>query len=298
MIGLFRGLSAFPITPASAEGRADIAVLHRLLDRLITANVDSVGLLGSTGSYAYLTLDERKRVAEAAVQQTRGHVPLIIGVGALRTDHTQALARHATSIGADGLLLAPVSYTPLTEDEVFQHFTAVAEISHLPICIYNNPSTTHFTFSVSLLRRLATIPAVRAVKMPLPADEDVRAAITQLRAELPDDFVIGYSGDWGCGQALLDGADSWFSVVAGLLPEPALRLTRAAMAGDTAETARWQAAFAPLWALFRQHGSLRVVHAAAGLTGLGDSLPPRPILPMPQSDLPQLSAILAALEST
>lgn len=297
MTGLFRGLSAFPITPASSDGRADIAALNHLLDRLAESGVDSLGLLGSTGSYAYLSVDERKRVAEAAAQRIRDRVPLIVGVGALRTDHAQDLARHAADIGADGLLLAPVCYTPLTEDEAFQHFAAVAGTSDLPLCIYNNPSTTHFTFSPALLQRLAALPTVRAVKMPLPADGDFGAEIVRLRGTLPKGFVIGYSGDWGCGQALLDGADSWFSVVAGLLPQPALRLTRAAMAGDAAETAQWQAAFAPLWSLFRQHGSLRVVHAAAGLMGLADSLPPRPILPMPQADLPRLSAALAALEA-
>ena len=40
-----------------------------------------------------------------------------------------------------------MSYTPLTDAEVFQHFRAVARAGGLPLCIYNNPGTTHFTFS-------------------------------------------------------------------------------------------------------------------------------------------------------
>lgn len=57
------------------------------------------------------------------------------------------LARDAQEAGASGLLLAPVSYAPLTDEEVFQHFGAVVEAGRLLMCIYNNPRTTRFTFS-------------------------------------------------------------------------------------------------------------------------------------------------------
>src|SRR3954463_6216345 len=116
--------------------------------------VDSIGLLGSTGTYAYLTRAERRRAVEAAAGCLGGRVPLIVGVGALRTDDAQDLARDAAAAGADGLLLAPVSYTPLTEEEVFQHFVSVAGATSLPLCIYNNPSTTPFTFSNAPVERL------------------------------------------------------------------------------------------------------------------------------------------------
>ena len=54
---------------------------------------------------------------------------------------------------ADALLLAPVSYTPLTQEEAYYHVAAVAGSTSLPLCIYNNPSTTHFTFGEELLVR-------------------------------------------------------------------------------------------------------------------------------------------------
>lgn len=69
--------------------------------------------------------------------------------------------------------------------------------------------------------------------------------------ETTDDFAIGYSGDWGCAEATLAGGDARYSVVAGLLPVPALRLMRAAQAGDAEETRRLDLAFQPLWALSR-----------------------------------------------
>src|SRR5687768_4778966 len=148
---LFRGLSAFPITPADQNGRVNVDELAVLLRRAADAGVASVGLLGSTGSYMYLTRGERRRAIEAAVDCLGNGTPLIASVGALRTDDAEVLARDAQAAGADGLLLAPVSYTPLNDEEVFQHFAAVAAATELPLCIYNNPGTTHFSFSIELL---------------------------------------------------------------------------------------------------------------------------------------------------
>ncbi len=296
-MALFQGLSAFPITPADGEGRVDEDGLCRLLARLGAAGVDSVGLLGSTGGFAYLTRAERRRAVEAAAGCLAGAVPLMVGVGALRTDAAVALARDAAQAGADALLLPPVSYTPLTEEEAFQHYLAVAGASGLPLCIYNNPTTTHFSFSPALLRRLAALPTVAAVKMPLPADGDLQADLRGLRDALPEGFLIGYSADWGCARALLAGADAWYSVVAGILPVPALALTRAAMAGDAAEAGRLDARFEPLWALFRKFGGLRVVYAIAHELGLTEAAPPRPILPLAPADRDRVAAALDALRA-
>jgi 4-hydroxy-tetrahydrodipicolinate synthase len=288
----FAGLSAFPITPADAAGRVDTENLARLVDRLMAAKVDSIGLLGSTGTYAYLAREERRRAVTAAAEALGGAVPLLVGVGALRTDEACALARDAAEAGADGLLLAPVSYTPLTDAEVFEHFRTVAEATDLPLCIYNNPSTTHFTFGTELIARLAEVPGIAAVKMPAPAG-DIAADVAKLRAAVPEGLAIGYSGDWVCAEALLAGADTWYSVVGGLLPEVALRLTRAAQAGDAAEARRLDARLAPLWALFRAHGGLRVMVAGAQLMGLTAHAAPRPILPL---DPEATRAVAEALE--
>jgi 4-hydroxy-tetrahydrodipicolinate synthase len=190
----FRGLVAFPLTPADADGCVNTEALARLLESLAEAGVASIGLLGSTGIYAYLSRDQRRRAIEAATECLQDRVPLMVGIGALRTDQVEDIARDAEAAGADALLMAPVSYTPLTQDEVFEHYHAVTRVSGLPICVYNNPGTTHFTFGMELLERLSRLPTVQAVKMPLPADNDYAAELQHLRART--DFAIGYSGDW------------------------------------------------------------------------------------------------------
>jgi 4-hydroxy-tetrahydrodipicolinate synthase len=274
----FQGLSAFPITPADEHGHVDTEAHRRLLERLCAAGVDSIGLLGSTGIYAYLTREERRRTVAAAVACVAGRTPVIVGVGALRTDQAQELAKDAEAAGADGLLLAPVSYTPLTQVECFEHFRAVAAATRLPICIYNNPGTTHFTFGRDLLERLAGIETIRAVKMPLPADGDFQGEIAELRRRTG--LSIGYSGDWGAAAALLAGADAWYSVVAGMLPRLALSLTRAAQARDAAAVLWIDGKLKPLWETFKTFGSLRAMYVLQDELALGTAKPPRPLLPL------------------
>jgi 4-hydroxy-tetrahydrodipicolinate synthase len=292
---LFHGLSAFPITPADEQGRVNIEDLEVLLRRLAVAGVDSVGLLGSTGSYMYLSRGEKRRAIEAAVNCLAGRVPVIAGIGALRTDEAQALARDAQAAGANGLLLAPISYTPLTEDEVFEHFAAVAGATDLPICVYNNPSTTHFSFSRQLLERLAGLSNIVAVKNPAPPPGEAQHAHRDLQAALPSGFAIGYSGDWQAPEAVLAGGMAWYSVIAGLLPQPALKLRRAAQAGDVAEMRRINGHFEPLWTLFKELSSYRVVYAAARILEFSKADPPRPILPLPIASHRRIVAALEAL---
>lgn len=288
-MSIFTGLSAFPITPMTASGEVITEDLAGLVRRIEAGGADSVGLLGSTGTYMFLTREERRRAVAAAVGATAS-IPVIVGVGAMRTDEACALARDAASEGAAGLLLAPVSYTPLEEAEVFAHFEAVASATTLPLCIYSNPGTTRFTFSPELVARLARVPGIAAIKLPLPAG-DLATDLAAFRAAAPE-LSIGYSGDWGCKAALLAGCDGWFSVAGGLFPEAVSALARAAMAGDRDEADRRDAAFAPLWDLFRTHGSLRIVYAAARMMGLTTAEPPRPLLAINDDLRAKVAALL------
>lgn len=294
-MSLFRGLSAFPITPADEHGRVDTDALGRLVERLCAARVDSIGLLGSTGIYAYLTREERRRAVEAAVESGKGRTPIMASIGALRTGHAQDLAKDAHAAGADALLLAPVSYTPLTQNEVHEHFRSVAGATDLPLCIYNNPGTTHFSFGRDLLERLSKIETVQAVKMPLPANGDFVEELADLRARTS--LSIGYSGDWGMQEAMLAGADAFYSVLAGLLPAPVLSLARAAQAGDAAEAKRIDETLQPLWTTFKAFGSLRVMYVVQERLGLGTARPPRPILPLEGEDRKRVEAAVEGLLS-
>jgi 4-hydroxy-tetrahydrodipicolinate synthase len=293
---MFSGLSAFPLTPLNEAGIDEITFV-RLIERLASAGVDSIGALGSTGSYAYLTRQERLRVAELAVQHA-GDVPVIVGIGALRTRDVLELAQDAQKVGVRGVLLAPMSYQKLSEDEVFGLFDAVTRSLSVPLCVYDNPTTTHFEFSDELHGRIAQLPHVASIKIPgVPADPGAaRSRVERLRALIPAHMTIGVSGDAFAATGLNAGCDAWYSVIGGLFPQIALAITRSAQAGNAQEAERLSQRLAPLWALFLQYGGLRVIATAAELRGLVASSLPLPVKPL-QGDVKQrLHAILDELE--
>lgn len=278
MTELFRGLSAFPLTPLRDDAVDEVAFAG-LVERLAAAGVDSITALGSTGSYAYLDEHERARVARIAVEHAGG-VPVLVGVGALRTSHVLRNVDAAERAGAAGLLLAPMTYQPLTEDDVFELFRAVTAHTELPIVVYDNPGTTRFAFTIDLYARIAELPGIASIKIPgVPSDPAAaRAHVAAIRSAIPAHVTIGVSGDASAADGLLAGCDAWYSVIGGTLPEPALRITRTALGGDEAAARAESGRLAPLWRLFAAHGgSIRVVAAIAEQLGLV----PERSLPLP-----------------
>jgi 4-hydroxy-tetrahydrodipicolinate synthase len=263
---MFTGLSAFPLTPLDDDGRLDEAAFVRLVTRLATAGVQSIGALGSTGSYAYLSRAERARTARLAVEAAQG-VPVMAGIGAVRTEHVLQHADDAQEAGVAAVMLAPVSYQALTEDEVFGLFEDVTAELSVPLCVYDNPGTTHFTFGDELHARVAALPNVRAIKLP---GSGAAERVPVLRELVPASVAVGVSGDQFAAGALDAGADVWFSVLGGLFPQAALAVV--------AEREPASARLEPLWALFRAHGGIRVVATLAAALGLaGERNLPRPL---------------------
>ncbi len=274
---MFTGHSAFPLTPLS-EDSIDGSAFARLIERLADARVDSITALGSTGSYAYLTREQRARVASLAVTHA-GNTPVFVGIGALRTRQVLELAEDGQSAGASAVLLPPVSYQTLTADDVFGLYEDVTRNLSVPLIVYDNPGTTHFTFTDDLYAAITRLPHVASVKIPgVPTDPTAAAArVQQLRGIVPADVTIGISGDSLGAAGLNAGCEVWYSVVGGTLPEPIQAITNAARSGDSATAMELSDQLQPLWDLFARHGSLRVTAAIAEQLGLAS----RSCLPLP-----------------
>lgn len=294
---LFTGLSAFPLTPFSGE-RVDLPAFSRLVERLAAAGVHSIGALGSTGSYMYLSREERKQVASAAVAAA-GDVPVFVGVGTLRTSWTLEATEDAQAAGAQAVLVAVPTYQALRDDEVFGLFEAVSAASSVPVIVYDNPGTTHVTYSEDLYAAITALPQVASVKIP-PADPDPAAAearIDRLRTVCAPGTAIGISGDAQGAAALTGGADLWYTAVGGTLPEPMLTITRAAQAGERDRALALSAGLQPLWDLCARYGgSARVSAAIAEELGLvGPDCLPAPLKPLPAEARAGIRAFLAGI---
>ncbi|NYH52212.1 4-hydroxy-tetrahydrodipicolinate synthase [Nocardiopsis arvandica] len=293
---MFTGLSAFPLTPLN-DDRFDEQAYTGLVTRLVEAGVDSVGALGSTGSYAYLDREERGRVARAAVRSA-GEVPVIVGIGALRTSLVRALAEDAQEAGAAAVMLAPVSYQQLTDEEVFGLYEEVTTDLSVPLVVYDNPGTTHFTFSNGLYARIAELPNVAAIKIPpVPLDPSAaRERVGAIREAVPDHVSIGVSGDSAAATGLNSGCQAWYSVVGGTVPDTVLPLARAALKGDSAAAVAESERLKPLWEMFAAHGSLRVTAAIAEHLGLvAPHCLPRPVLGLSNTDRERVARLAEEL---
>lgn len=273
---MFNGLSAFPITPFKNEA-IDFDAFEKIVDNLVDAKVDSICAMGSTGLYPYLKPDEIFQVAKKTVE-IANDVPVMAGVGALRTEDVLKNVEAAQRAGVSAVLLAPVSYHPLNDQEVFSLYEKVTQELSVPLCVYENPRVTQFTFSDDLYKSITQLPNVGAIKIPgMPfATDEGNARLAQLRAIVPSTVAIGVSGDQFGAAGMQAGCDLWLSVLGGLFPRTVQRL----MSGS--DIASLQQKLTPMWQCFVEHkGGLRVMATAATILGYSESnCLPSPLLPV------------------
>ena len=297
---MFTGLSAFPITPFKNE-EVDYSAFERVINNLTNAKVDSICAMGSTGLYPYLTQNEIFQVAKATVDLA-GTTPVMAGIGALRTKNVLKNAEAAQKAGVSAVLLAPMSYHILSDDEVYSLYeTVTAELS-VPLCIYENPRATNFTFSDELYRRLAQLPKVAAVKIPgMPFVTDQGATrLNTLRELLPKDVAIGVSGDKFGGAGIAQGCDLWLSVLGGLFPNTVKQIIGYAKQGNNAELVALDNALIEMWSLFeRNNGGVRVMATAAHILGYAEAnCLPAPLKTLSGEDRAILVQLLNRLQLT
>ena len=125
---MIKGIVIPVITPFEHDGTADEPMLRKLVDFYVEAGVQGLFMLGSSGQGPAMSMAERKRTAEIAVDQNAGRAPLIVHVGTADTESTVELARHAAEHGVDGIgVIPPYYYSDHSEYELMAHFKAVAE---------------------------------------------------------------------------------------------------------------------------------------------------------------------------
>ena len=190
-----------------------------------------------------------------------------------------------------------MSYQPLFAEEIYAFYEEVCRHASVPVCLYDNPRTTHVTLSDELQGRIAALPAIASIKIPgLPAPQ-ASERVAALRRHLPCGVTLGVSGDVRATAGLQAGCEVWYSVCGGLFPRISLALVKAIRHGDAEQVAALNKELAPLWRCFdRYGGSLRVVAAAAAILGLcdPDSLP-RPLLPLGEEACRDVAAALQGL---
>ena len=297
---LFRGVCASSVTPFKADGGLDLERLKPHIDWLIAEGVDAISPLGSSGEFAGMEVDDRKRVLEAAIKACAGRVPVVAGTHHVSTRLTVELSRHAERAGADALLIVPPYYMAPTPSQVMEHYRRIAEAVSIPIVLYHNIPLTCVDFKTAHLAQLFAEGAIAGVKMSNAEPDRICELLQATSGRL---FV--YAGiDSVAFEGLCHGAHGWISGIPSMVPGAARRLYEAiTVRGDLASARENWAKLAPLMRLqfsaFYARGDgahwFSVIKAGLNMIGppVGDPAPP--VLPLSREFREPLALILRNL---
>ena len=233
------GVTTAMVTLFNDNGDPDLAAIRRHTSFLIDKGVHCLYPLGTTGEMFRLSESERKSIASAVVDETAARVPVFVQVGAMRQMETIALARHAVSIGADGIGVVSPAYYCATEREIENYYHAVAgEVpSRFPVYLYNIPQLAANDLSSELVRRIAASHEnVIGIKYSYP--DFIR---TSEYLDIRDGtFSVMHGTDSLLTAALALGCDGTISGISSVYPEPFVRVYEAVCANDWITARKWQ----------------------------------------------------------
>ena len=224
----FSGVGTALITPFTKSGALDEAGVKRLARRQIDGGVHFLVPCGTTGETPTLSEAERLRVVELVLEETRGQVPVMAGIGGNATSEVVGYAKDMHRLGVQGLLSVTPYYNKPTPEGLFQHFSAVADATPLPIVLYNVPGRTGCNIDAPTLARLATIKHVVGVK---EAAGNIQQMAEMVRAVPPEFLVL--SGDDALTVPLMAiGGRGLISVASNSIPSEMSQMVEAAERGD------------------------------------------------------------------
>ncbi len=159
-----KGIIPAVITPLGAEGRFNEPALRKLIDYLVEGGVHGLFVVGSTGEFYGLTPEEKRRIFEVTMDQTRGRVPVYAGTNGITTRESIALTRIAEECGVDAVSVLTPMYIAPDQGQLVKHYTAIAASTPLPVILYNNPPRTGVSLAPATVARLAEIPNIVGIK--------------------------------------------------------------------------------------------------------------------------------------
>ena len=164
------GILTAMVTPFDERGALAEDGAATLMRHLVAHGSDGLVLAGTTGEASTLDDDEKLLLWEIGVAECGETATIVAGTGSNDTAHTVRLTERATEIGVDAVLVVTPYYNKPNRRGLLAHFRAAAAATELPVVIYNIPSRSVIDLPNDLLRELAEIPNVTAVKQARKED--------------------------------------------------------------------------------------------------------------------------------
>lgn len=269
----FSGIFPYLVTPLDESGNLKENVLRDLVIHLISKGVHGLTPLGSTGEGAYLDWPTKKRVTEVVVEAAGGRVPVVAGINNISTHGAVREAAETERIGVDGILVVLPSYFPVNDQQVVNHFRAVARAVSCPVTLYTNPRFAMWDFTVETLRELAEETNIGYLK---DASGNIGKLLSIITA-LGDRFKIFSSTAHVPVFVLMLGGVGWMAGPACLIPEQSIALYELACQKRWEEALELQKKLWPLNVAFQQYSLAACVKAGLEMQGfpVGSPLPPQ-----------------------
>lgn len=196
------------VTPFDDHGHLDLERTATLVEYLLANGTEGLVVAGTTGESATLTKDEKVKLFNHVVKIVDKRVPIFAGTGTNSTAASIELTKEAEACGVDGIMLVTPYYNKPSQRGLYEHFSAIAQKTVLPIMLYNIPGRSVVNMSAETIIHLSTIENIVSVKEASGDLEQVAQIIETTSA----DFSV-YAGDDGMTLPMLSiGADGVVSV--------------------------------------------------------------------------------------
>ena len=288
----FRGLGIALITPFRADGSIDEEALIRLVEFQIKGGADFLCIMGTTAETPCLTPEEKLWLRQTLVQRVAGRVPLLMGCGGNNTAAVVRELQETDWTGIDGVLSVCPMYNKPSQEGLYQHFSAIAKASPVPVVLYNVPGRTGVNMTAETTLRLARdFENIVAIK-------EASGNITQMDDIIknkPEGFDV-ISGDDGITFPLITlGAVGVISVIGNALPREFSRMVRLALNGEYASALPIHHKLTELFKLLFVDGNPAGVKAMLHAMGMIENQLRLPLVPTRLTTMEQISAILREL---
>ena len=287
---LFRGTATALVTPFKKEGAVDEATLRELVDIQLKGRVEALVPGGITGEVAALSDGEYAFVIETVVDQVKGRVPVIGGIGGDSTSKAITLAKQAKERGVDAILVPPPFTGFATQEGLYQHYSAIADAIEIPMVIDNGSLRGGAFLDASTVLRLThDVPFIVGVV------EDDPAKSMEILSERPSGFGLWSGSDLLALSLVALGAAGAMSVASNEVPRRFSDLVRCALKDDYERARLLHYRLLPLMNVNLVEPNPVPVKAALAMMGVLEENVRLPLVLLSEHLRPRLETILTEL---
>ncbi|MFC2638173.1 MAG: 4-hydroxy-tetrahydrodipicolinate synthase [Mitsuokella sp.] len=149
-----KGLITPVVTALTEEETFDAGMYREFIQHLIEAGVDGIFPMGTNGEFYAFDSEEKLAVIKTAVEAVGGRVPVYAGTGCVTTKETVEFTKRVEALGVDCLSVISPYFVAVTQDDLWEHFSAVAASTKLPMLLYNIPARTGNNIAFTTVRKL------------------------------------------------------------------------------------------------------------------------------------------------